>query len=384
MSKLRSARTQRGWSQAQAIHALTMAAKADGRVLPGVDSMRIMLSRWENGHVRPDTEYRRWLRMAYEATDHDLGFGEEIDAHPAVGLPVLTRELLTLFEHSFRSIAAMDNEFGSATVLAAAEAEATVLCAVAAGARGPLRREVMALAGRYSELCGWLRQDAGDLDGAYRWSDSALGWATELGDPEQTSYVLMRKSNVATDAGQADRALGLAQSSLSAPSVLSSQFRAAALRQVAAGHALSGAQSACLGALEQAREALEEAAGVDARAPYVQQGYLGSEAGKCLVSIGMPEAAELVTREALTAWPAQMRRDRALCLSRRALALAEMNAPEASAEALTQAIDLARSISSERLRKEIRTAGRRLSSWRKLDSVQEVTQSIAELHRGVA
>ena len=68
-------------------------------------------------------------------------------------------------------------------------------------------------------LTGWLRQDTGDLERAQYCSDRALECATELGDTEQVTYVLMRKSNVATDEGQAARALGLAQAALASRAV---------------------------------------------------------------------------------------------------------------------------------------------------------------------
>lgn len=73
MTRLRSARQARGWSQVQLIHELSREAAADGLVIPGRESMRIMLSRWENGHVQPEETYRQYLCAVYGSDELSLG-----------------------------------------------------------------------------------------------------------------------------------------------------------------------------------------------------------------------------------------------------------------------------------------------------------------------
>lgn len=74
MTQLREARADRGWSQSRLIHALRSQAAAEGLNLPAGESMRILLSRWENGHAVPDATYRRLLGAVLLRRPAELGF----------------------------------------------------------------------------------------------------------------------------------------------------------------------------------------------------------------------------------------------------------------------------------------------------------------------
>ena len=93
----------------------------------------------------------------------------------------------------------------------------------------------MRLASRYEEFRGWLNQDAGRLDQAMIHTDRARDLATELRDPLLAAYLLMRKSNIATDSGDPvlALALALADTALSQTEHLSPTVRAVVLRQKA-------------------------------------------------------------------------------------------------------------------------------------------------------
>ena len=383
MTRLRTARKARGWSQAQLIHALSRVAAAQGLVIPGHESMRIMLSRWENGHVQPDETYRGYLCTVYQADEPSLGLADPrtptLVGH-AVRTPEASATLIAHLNRTFNELAKVDNQLGAAAVLAVAESDANLLSTLVGESRGPLRCEVLVLASRFAELCGWLRQDAGDVETAQRWSDRALDFAQELGDPDQLSYVLMRKSNLAIEIGQPARAIGLAEAALRQGVLLTPQLRAVALRQQALGHAMAGEVRPCVNALEAARDEVQGVDTVDARAGYVSSAYIGSEAGRCFVQLGQPARAEEVLRAALDAWPTDHERDRGHCLARLSSALLGLKEVDESAEMLMGAITVAGTTSSERLRNEIRCVGHRLSSWRRIDSVGEVTNALTALH----
>lgn len=152
-----------------------------------------------------------------------------------------------------------------------------------------------------------------------------------------------------------------------------------AFRQQALGHALAGEATACVKALDFARAEVESIGPVDARAAYVGPSYIGSEAGRCLVQIGQPVKAEGILREALEGWPVELERDRGHCLARLSSALLDMKEVDESAGTLLDAVAVAAATSSERLRTEIREVGRRLSGWRRIDSVGDVTNAITAL-----
>ncbi len=382
MPGIRTSRQARGWSQARLIKALEAEAARDGRRLPGAESMRVMLSRWENSHAVPDEAYRRYLCSALDVDEHELGLTTDHRAAGVSGALGSDSSCTYLIEHVqrvMRELVDADNQLGSGVVLEAAEAEARLLVGMVRHVRGPTRPETLMLASRFVEFCGWLRQDAADPESAERWTSLALEIAEELGDPAQLSYVLMRKSNLLVDAGEPRRALGLADASLRAGDALSPQMRAVTLRQRAMALAAMSEPGECVAALDEARSEVLRAAASDERVGYVSAPYIGSEAGGCLVRLERPEQALPILSEALTGWPGGMERDRGLCLTRSASALVSLKEVDLGAAHLLSAVGVARSTSSLRLRAEIRGVGRRLTPHRGIDTVDEVTQAITTL-----
>ena len=81
-------------------------------------------------------------------------------------------------------------------------------------ATGPIREPLLRIVSRYAEFCGWVHQDQGDFSAADEWTRQAVDLAQELGDPRLVAYGLMRRSNVATEAGRATDGLHLAEAAL--------------------------------------------------------------------------------------------------------------------------------------------------------------------------
>jgi hypothetical protein len=65
--------------------------------------------------------------------------------------------------------------------------------------RGTDRAEMLRFACQFTELGGWVFQDAADLVCAMHWTDRALDYALELGDQRVIAYTLMRKAVIATE-----------------------------------------------------------------------------------------------------------------------------------------------------------------------------------------
>ena len=104
--------------------------------------------------------------------------------------------------------------------------------------RGPDHTEVLAVAAQFAEFCGWLYQDSGKPDSAVFWTNHALDYAQELNDPQLIAYIMMRKSNIATESGKPGYGLGLANAALNAFDVLTPRIRAVSLRTRANAQAL--------------------------------------------------------------------------------------------------------------------------------------------------
>jgi tetratricopeptide (TPR) repeat protein len=165
----------------------------------------------------------------------------------------------------------------------------------------------------------------------------------------------MRKSNIATDAGEAGRALGLAIAATRDSPTLTPRLRAVALRQQALAHALQGELAACARtldlAVEQAEEALRPNAGHEDAATYCTPAYIASEAGLCWLRLGQPARAVASLQHSLRSWPSGTNgRDRDLALARLALAHTCARDIEQACAVTTQAVASASLIRSPRAR----------------------------------
>ncbi|MGB8379631.1 MAG: hypothetical protein WCG47_00055, partial [Dermatophilaceae bacterium] len=203
--------------------------------------------------------------------------------------------------------------------------------------------------------------------------------AQEGQDREQMAYVLMRKSNVASDLGRGREALDLAEAALEAGADLSPQSRAAILRQRALGHSLEGGRKECMVDLAAASDALTRVRCVDDRASYVTQGYIASEGALCLLHLGTPSAGEAILRPRLTTWPEDVRRDRGHALARLAVAVVSGGQLEEGVEFLNQAAAIARPTASARLRSEVKRVGQLLPAKTGVAKVDEVKAAVAAL-----
>jgi hypothetical protein len=76
---LRHARRRRGWSQPRLAAEMHRVARACQRVLPGAESLKTMISRWENGHRVPDTYNREVLCVALGIPVSALGLPDDVD-----------------------------------------------------------------------------------------------------------------------------------------------------------------------------------------------------------------------------------------------------------------------------------------------------------------
>jgi hypothetical protein len=98
----------------------------------------------------------------------------------AIPQPV-TDELLGCLREQLDAYVRADNLVGPYHLLTTVTHQARQLEQVVARAPTRLRREALELCSRYTELAGWLYQDAGVPASAQFWSDRALDYAEELG-----------------------------------------------------------------------------------------------------------------------------------------------------------------------------------------------------------
>ena len=384
---LKSARKRKGWSQARLAAALEQAARALGQLsdLPpaGRQTLIQYISYFENGK-RPVPE-RLWpiFREALQCAGEDLGFAEATASFgaarspdlPAAHLQSSGSAVISSLQRILATHIQADSQIGPAYLIPGMQAQLPVVGQVCRVTRGADHEDALRLASQFTEFCGWLYQDAGDYRCAMYWTDRALEFAAELDDPRVLSYVLMRKSNIATDAGQPGHGLGLANAALKRHFCLTPRLRAVALRQRANAYAMLHEPADFA---QDTEEALVQATagtwqGEDDIAPYCTPSYVEMEAGASWLKLGTAGSAVPVFEDSRARWSAtEQVRDHALCLARLATAYAATGEPDQACAVAGELITIANGLGSARVAGQVADLRRSLSLWRSDSSVADL------------
>lgn len=248
--------------------------------------------------------------------------------------------------------------------------------------RGPDRTEALNFACRFMEFCGWIHQDADDIACAMFWTDRALDYAMELGDQRTIAYTLMRKSAIATEAGNPAQGRGIANFAFAKVDVLTPRLRAVVLRQRALANSALGETAE---ASRDADNALAEAiAGTSQeesdRAPYCSPTYIAMETGASMVISGQAGNALPVLTKSRSEWSDRgQARDYALCVSRLATAYAAAGEPKQACETAEEAIILAYGIWSRRVIGQLGKLSDLLGGWRNDPAITATQQKLSAL-----
>jgi transcriptional regulator with XRE-family HTH domain len=388
---LKSARKHKGWSQRRLAAALEQAARALGQLsdLPpaGRQTLIQYISYFENGK-RPVPD-RLWpiFREALQCTDEDLGFagatapfgGTRLPDLPAAHLQSSGSAVISSLRRILSTNIQADSQIGPAYLISGIQAQLPVVGQVCRVTRGTDHEDALRLASQFTEFCGWLYQDAGDYRCAMYWTDRALEYAVELDDPRVLSYVLMRKSNIATDAGQPGHGLGLAHAALKQHHRLTPRLRAVALRQRANAHAMLHESADFAQNTEEAF--IQATAGMrqdeDDIAPYCTPSYVEMEAGASWLRLGTAGSAVPVFEDSRARWSAAGQvRDHALCLARLATAYATTGEQEQACTVTGELITIANGLGSARVAGQVADLRRSLSLWRYDSSVADLLHKL--------
>ncbi len=384
---LKSARKRRGWSQARLAAALEQAARSLGQLsdLPpaGRPTLIQYISYFENGKRPIPDRLRPIFREALQCTDEDLGFAEAATSSSGIRLPNLPDAhlqssgsmVISSLQRILITNIQADAQIGPAYLIPAIQAQLPVVGQVCQITRSTDHEDALRLASQFTEFCGWLYQDSGDCRCAMYWTDRALEYAVELDDPRVISYVMMRKSNIATDAGQPGHGLGLANAALKQHHRLTPRLRAVALRQRANAHAMLHERADFA---QDTEEALVQAtAGTcqdeDDVAPYCTPSYVEMEAGASWLKLGTAGSAVPVFEDSRARWSAvEQVRDHALCLARLATAYATAGEPEQACAVTGELITTANGLGSARVAGQVADLRKSLSLWRNDSSVADL------------
>ena len=243
----------------------------------------------------------------------------------------------------------MDNLAGPQSLVTIAPQQLRFVEDLLLNARGKDREQLLYVGARYAEFAGWIYQDAGALNSAMQMSSMALDFAQETGDETLMSYILMRRSNIATDAKRPELALKLADTALDKMSHLPPRYCAVALRQRAHACAQLDQSDDCANTLELAFKFAERSAGSEKDlAQYCTPEYVEMEAAHCWIELGQAGKAIGTLQHSLAGWKPEFRRDLGLCLARLAVAHASSDQIENALIVANRAREIARDTKSFR------------------------------------
>lgn len=287
--------------------------------------------------------------------------------------PVLAGSLL----NTLQQYVTTDNLAGPHSLLPVAAQQTSFAERLLTESRGRHRGDLLYVAARFAEFTGWLHQDAGDLHTAMRWSNTALDLAQEAGDAYLTSYIRMRKSNIASDARKPDLTIAFARAALQKPGGLTPSLKAVALRQEAHGHALAGSYDDCARALDHAFQHASDAPDDDADiARYCTRSYVEMEAAHCWVELGQPAKALAILQQGLAEWHSDFRRDLGLCLARLAIAHAGTEQPDEALTVAQHSLAIAAETRSARTKHQLHRASELLDTAGAHDHAQYLRHTL--------
>lgn len=253
----------------------------------------------------------------------------------------------------------------------------------------------MFIGAKFAEFCGWLCQDSGDTGAAIYWTNRALDYAHELDNPELLAYVLTRKGNIVTEAGSPGHGLGLANAALNISGNIAPTVRAVSLRHRARAHSLLAEKneferdtSEAMAYAADAHPAKESYVTIDAgvswdHAKYCTPAYITMEAGISWVNFAKPDLAIEIFHDSLRTWPSGSQvRDRGLCLARLATASAVQHDVEPAYEAAAEALAIAQTTGSARIRGQLVSAYNHLKPAGGHPVVRELGHQLAALTAG--
>lgn len=219
-SRLRAARTARGWSQARLIHEIERRLRAAGTLAATTASLKVYVSEWENDRRAVGSEYRAVLRAIFGMTDAELfvasnavesldeayvELARRIDLAQAVDLRMI--DTLGQQTELFRT---MDRQLGAHGLVDQMRSHlATLDRALAYAVLPNTRRPAARMLSSASTLAGWQALDVGAVDRAWRHYETARRAAGEAGSPALLAHAMGEQAYVLVDLGRPAMAVEL-------------------------------------------------------------------------------------------------------------------------------------------------------------------------------
>ncbi|MFG2148952.1 XRE family transcriptional regulator [Streptomyces sp. NPDC048696] len=241
-----------------------------------------------------------------------------------------------------------------------------------------VRRELLSVGADGAEFAGWLFRDIQQPAIAVFWYDRAMEWAQEANDPAMQGYMLLKKSQMAYDDGDAGRILTLAQAGQHERWQLPVRVQSELLQQEALGCAMMGEPFSLVEQkLGTAHELLAHAADSEPSdlGTYFNEHTLLLRNAVSYTEAGKPSlAADLFGK--IIAAGTLSRRDVGFFNARRSAALALSGEPDEAARIGSASAEVAHAMKSERTMRVLREVSQTLSRWRGRPKVHEFREML--------
>jgi tetratricopeptide (TPR) repeat protein len=356
-TRLRQARTLRGYSAQAVIDMLLRRAEMLGVPVMSPTSLKTKLSVWENGRTAVSPTYQRLFRKVYGLTNEELGFPpepddvevEELRARLTIARTV-DAGTVALFHQQVESARHVDRQFGGISVLDELRSQMTQVERLLD--YSTMRGQREALAGVLTQaaaLAGWEALDRNAIRQSWDHHERAKAAARAAESPLLMAHSLAQQAFVLIDIAEMDAAVeqfaeARTLAEPSAPALLRSWLAAAH----GEGLAAAGRRDDALRAFDAADQLLPaEPVNADLPFLFLAGGHLDRWRGHAMSRLGEPDAIDQITH-ALPRLPADWTRSRTSMLVDLAYAYAAAGDREAALTHARQAKSLAMQIKSDR------------------------------------
>ncbi|MGW5384036.1 hypothetical protein [Nocardia sp. NPDC003963] len=208
--EIKEARDELGWSQTRLIAELRALAAQRGFHMPGAESLRVMVSRWENGHCRPDEFNGHLLCAALHLPCREAAAGEETSIRtdesavgPSSGDGALADALLNITNR----LRAVDRAFGARAARPKTSEFVSKLARRRQESSGADRRLLARAESDTAALAAWQALDLGDIRSANALYLQSWQAAEESKDSALIAHAMGEHSIMLAEIGDAE--LGL-------------------------------------------------------------------------------------------------------------------------------------------------------------------------------
>lgn len=307
-TKLKAARERAGLKQSQVIKQMTDRASAAGLSIAAPDSLKTMLSQFENGRRAVNEPYCSLFRAIYGLPDNEL-FGAllvgdhdqrseyEMFAERIASARKVDAEAADIFARQTDALRAADCRLGAAPLLDQITSHITTLEDSLSHAIVPsVRRPLAAVLADAAALAAWQALDMGSINRAWSYHEKARAAALEAQDPVLLTHAMAQQAMVLLEVGEIDSAQELAQVAITeAGTKVPPRFRAWLHAADAEVYATAGNDGASRRNFELAQSFVPEGlTAVDPGMPFIvlNEDHLARWYGNALARLGNPDAVE--------------------------------------------------------------------------------------------